>query len=136
MKRTNRQTSPASPSVSIAASHTPGPWHVAHSPTYGEPFVTNANGKLCLTGSIGPKDSATAEANARLIAAAPDLAAALVCAEKAISFAMGSVPVSTAAYVTLAGDRDTVRAALVRAGIASPAPGESAGQSEGKEGGK
>lgn len=80
------------PALPATLSHTPGPWHVAHSPTYGSPFVTNDSGKLCLTGTVGPKDLSEAEANARLIAAAPDLLALALRTQKAMGDLLAVMP--------------------------------------------
>lgn len=56
------------------AAHTPGPWtHGAHAHA-GEPVITDAHGhNIAFCNADRPED----EANARLIAAAPDLLAAL-----------------------------------------------------------
>ncbi|MFN7640757.1 MAG: hypothetical protein ACK5PR_03330 [bacterium] len=80
------------------ASHTPGPWVVNYKPD-DEPYIIAEQGKawdnpvICsLYEDVTPEDSITfspwlkaypnAEANARLIAAAPDMLAALEDAEK------------------------------------------------------
>lgn len=57
-------------------------WHVAYSPKHGEPFVTNATGKLIICQTFPGATFAESDANARLAAAAPDMARvlwALVC---------------------------------------------------------
>lgn len=53
--------------------HTSGPWHVAESPNHHSPFITNATGKGTIANSVHGTTSAEQEANARLIAAAPEL---------------------------------------------------------------
>ncbi len=57
--------------------HTPGPWHIGHARAHGECFITSATGKLTIANSVWGADNAEAEANARLIAAAPELLEAL-----------------------------------------------------------
>ena len=65
----------------VTGGHTPGPWEL-HSPTDGEPKT--GDGTYCVTGwhggviaEITPKDGRNTPDNARLIAAAPELLAAL-----------------------------------------------------------
>jgi len=60
------------------AQHTPGPWHVA---TYGEGSasfyaVKRGPATICRVVEVDPMLDRTGDANARLIAAAPDLLAA------------------------------------------------------------
>lgn len=57
--------------------HTPGPWAIARSPKHGEPFITNATGKLTIANAINGTTPAEREANARLMSLAPDLLTAL-----------------------------------------------------------
>ena len=61
--------------------HTPGPWHSEGYPRYVDPTVVSPDGPVCAI-STGPLDRTLprkpAAANARLIAAAPELLAALV----------------------------------------------------------
>ena len=59
--------------------HTPGPWSVEHD---YKPYVIRSRGDLVatITGTAAIRPSAAA--NARLIASAPDLLAALVIAEE------------------------------------------------------
>lgn len=58
--------------------HTPGPWVIGRS-GHGRPYQVETAGGLCITkwGGISRPASAEGEANARLIAAAPELLAAL-----------------------------------------------------------
>ena len=67
----------------LVAKYTPGPWCVnGHSPIGGI-LVSTANGvDICICD--GPNGSGKAEANARLIAAAPDMLAALESACDAV----------------------------------------------------
>ena len=69
-----------------AAKHTPGPWRPARSRDYGW-LVNAATGCVALarSGSVEARDDAT-EANARLIAAAPDLLAALKEATRCLAW--------------------------------------------------
>ena len=71
--------------------HTPGPWHSEGYPRYVGPTVVSPDGPVCAI-STGPLDRTLprmpAAANARLIASAPDLLAAL---EAAAELAEGTV---------------------------------------------
>jgi hypothetical protein len=74
-------------SVSAKASHTPAPWIVSRSNAgmvpvhFQPPEVLGRNGQCCVAASLG--SGPEAEANAHLIAAAPELLAALkACAER------------------------------------------------------
>ena len=57
--------------------HTPGPWVVKGSKVWEEKHFYKARRGIVAEPSISWRDSAEFEANARLIAAAPDLLAAL-----------------------------------------------------------
>lgn len=59
--------------------HTPGPWHVAYYGDSERQIVKRGSLSLAelLAWSSGPESKAQVEANARLIAAAPELLAAL-----------------------------------------------------------
>lgn len=62
------------------AKHTPGPWRIArdYSPEHGEtPYIVDGAGKNVAMAAYMPTEQG---ANARLIAAAPDLLAALEAA--------------------------------------------------------
>lgn len=56
----------------ISTKHTPGPWEIAQTKS-ANLFITNATGKLSVCNSVNGASSAEETANARLIAAAPDL---------------------------------------------------------------
>jgi hypothetical protein len=59
----------------MSTQHTPGPWFTEATSTIGHHFVIDSDGfTICDPSPMG-------EANARLIAAAPDLLAALIDAE-------------------------------------------------------
>ena len=64
----------------MTPAHTPGPWHSECYPRYVGPTVVSPDGPVCAI-STGPLDRTLprmpAAANARLIAAAPELLAAL-----------------------------------------------------------
>lgn len=64
----------------MSAQHTPGPWK-----TNGDPYVSTGDGKhsIAFTDCRGISD-AEAKANARLIAAAPDLLEALKDCRRAL----------------------------------------------------
>jgi hypothetical protein len=82
------------------ATHTPGPWNVEH--PYGEPGVyvagpnTGLIAKLCAPDShlFNADKPVSIDANARLIAAAPELLAALESALKLIATARQYFPKS------------------------------------------
>ena len=73
--------------MSSPRQHTPGPWHSEGYPRYVGPTVVSPDGPVCAI-STGPLDRTLprmpAAANARLIAAAPELLAALeaLCEDK------------------------------------------------------
>jgi hypothetical protein len=60
--------------------HTPAPWHICETTGRGLKLIRDANG-YCVAEAVNPAVQAAqyinADANARLIAAAPDLLAAL-----------------------------------------------------------
>ncbi len=59
-------------------SHTPGPWRFEEEPPYGKPVVMAGGYYIASTySSPGQDPRSTPEANARLIASAPDLLEAL-----------------------------------------------------------
>jgi len=97
----------------MSAAHTPGPWELD---PYGQ--VTQSNGRTVLVSGIASPMVSTAEsiANARLVAAAPDLLAAL---KEAID--CGMVPKSSAAegganrHVVQLQVADQIRAAIAKA---------------------
>ena len=85
----------------MSAQHTPGPWHVdPENPTW----VDDEN--ECCMATTGYGDDEGDRANARLIAAAPDMLAAL--RQVVDETAGGMVPPSTDAI-------DTARAAIAKA---------------------
>jgi hypothetical protein len=57
--------------------HTPGPWHATPSPKGGHNIYDADNNVPAIARTYRIADDATVEANARLIAAAPDLLEAL-----------------------------------------------------------
>lgn len=57
--------------------HTPGPWHVRGFKVWEDLFRSNERRGIVAEIAISWRDSEEAEANARLIAAAPDLLEAL-----------------------------------------------------------
>lgn len=68
----------------MSAQHTPGPWRLEHR---GSTFIVDKPGDGYITRDVCRMDASTMsalarEANARLIAAAPDLLSALVLARK------------------------------------------------------
>ena len=68
----------------MQTTHTPGPWNFAKSDIDGR-YSIYGNGPLAYCGDTGAVDG-DGEANARLIAAAPDLLAALQTAENALRY--------------------------------------------------
>ena len=67
-----------------AAQHTPGPWAVEDNPWGGTPHVRTDRRRLLRMLAENNQQIAEAEANARLIAAAPDLLAALEAVTAAV----------------------------------------------------
>ena len=58
--------------------HTPGPWYVPAWPTMRPPIVTADNQVICVTDLLHSEGIVDSRANARLIAAAPELVAHLI----------------------------------------------------------
>ena len=62
---------------SVRAAHTPGPWRVAPASAYAAPYELNIdtadNGQTGFVCTVGNRGDETAEADARLIAAAPEM---------------------------------------------------------------
>jgi hypothetical protein len=107
---TTTQT-PTAPAPTLAA-HTPGPWRVTE---YGGEIAIHAedNSKIALPEKWFASDRAEAEANARLIAAAPELLAAL---GKLAPYALQRAetePPFTAKYAR--ADYEIARAAIAKA---------------------
>lgn len=103
--------------------HTPGPWKVLHLPHLHQWKVSTASGAP-VQGVIAAMDrksvkvdESTQEANARLIAAAPDLLAALVDIEDACGFAQGDIDTGDyrLAYDKVTEARHEARAAIAKA---------------------
>lgn len=95
----------------MSAKHTPGPWHLAKETTRGQ-FVRDyrirdkADG---LIATLGPVDQ---DANAALIAAAPDLLAAL----EALDFCLDSTtPEMQRAMALIRPAREQAKAAIAKA---------------------
>ena len=82
----------------MSIKHTPGPWNL-HSPDEGDPIT--GDGTFCITAksmviaNAQPRDWHETPANARLIAAAPDLLAAL--REMVEAFSMDNIGVDALA---------------------------------------
>ena len=101
----------------MESTHTPGPWTFKLD-AHGRGII-NANG--CWIGTTWTKtddDVAVtypAEANARLIAAAPDLLDFAARFEAAVGFLVAGLPTNHAVAKDLIGLRDTARAALSKA---------------------
>lgn len=74
---------PQNTAPSAQQKHTATPWQLAHSPKFGDPFITSSTGKLSITGTIGGANLAEQEANAALIIRAVNSHAALVAALRA-----------------------------------------------------
>lgn len=74
--------------------HTPGPWISAEPYPYGVQ-VSSTNGYVCRVSESGKKSTEEQRANARLIAAAPDLLAAL---EDAIAKMKQYIPKAAQGY--------------------------------------
>ena len=114
----------------MTAPHTPGPWHINESyqgdKAAGMRDVRNGEGRLLAwvpTPSVNEWGMAACEANARLIAAAPDLLDTLqfilrrfehaaLAEEKAVTFAVGGV---THREIAKAIERATATGAIAKA---------------------
>lgn len=71
-------TTQANTTATEQTKHTPGPWHIGDTNTNFSPKVYGADGYMTADCSrIQKRTDAEEQANARLIAAAPDLLAAL-----------------------------------------------------------
>ena len=92
--------------------HTPGPWHSEGYPRYVGPTVVSPDGPVCAI-STGPLDRTLprmpAAANARLIAAAPDLLNLLTAADRLETLTGENLAVYARTYAALA------RAAIAKA---------------------
>lgn len=99
------------------AKHTPGPWKVKGGFIIREELevvTTHGTAITCICQMHGQL-MRQSKPNARLIAAAPELLAALGTARKSIAFARNSVPSSMAAYAQLTVDLGMVDAAIQKA---------------------
>ena len=96
--------------------HTPGPWRYARgngSPTTGEHMIAGATpGYLAEVRDVG---SGSVVANARLIAAAPELLAALKNAVRILTFAINNHQLSGQNKLDVAGHISAMRAAIAKA---------------------
>ena len=94
------------------AQHTPGPWHSEGYPRYVGPTVVSPDGPVCAI-STGPLDRTLprmpAAANARLIAAAPDMLNLLTAADRLDELTGENLAVYARTFAALA------RAAIARA---------------------
>lgn len=112
-------TEPARVPDGGAAMHTPGPWRVSDGAM--RYIVADGHmGPLCDIRSrldypgMDPIVADTLDANARLIAAAPDLLAAVVAADGAVKYAMAAAN-SEADYERLCAVQDALWAAIAKA---------------------
>ena len=100
--------------------HTPGPWHISDTGNHnGCQLVYGLDGRLVAdAGRILRRAVAEEEANARLIAAAPDLAEALALVEGMLDafpgFDSSAVPFTDKATGNIG---QVIRAALAKAGL-------------------
>ena len=98
--------------MSSPRQHTPGPWHSEGYPRYVGPTVVSPDGPVCAI-STGPLDRTLprmpAAANARLIAAAPDLLNLLTAADRLEELTGENLAVYARTFAALA------RAAIARA---------------------
>jgi hypothetical protein len=111
----NTTTTPPAPAQSVATSqgtHTPGPWRVTE---YGGEIAIHAedNTKIALPEKWFASDRAEAVANAALIAAAPDLLAALERLANAVDAHCRAI--TTAALIELDDATIDARAAIAKA---------------------
>jgi len=112
--------------VRAMAEHTPGPWEMYITP-YGITIASGSAGWAVTTiPPSGPRDNPTHESNARLIAAAPDLLAALY---EAREFIDGQIDVVDGSYGEPAPNRAMVLAQEIDAAIAKATGSLSNGES-------
>lgn len=62
----------------MSAQHTPGPWEMCYDKGSTRDILSRKHGGICVVRRAGVHNDATYNANARLIASAPELIAALI----------------------------------------------------------
>jgi hypothetical protein len=99
--------------------HTPGPWHKddcgALRGSNGARVIVSGLGLAFLTGYVSEQDKAEMEANARLIAAVPDLLEALKACEPYVAHFQGGWSGHTPGNIDTAELLATIRAAIMKA---------------------
>lgn len=94
--------------------HTPGPWVTSPEPNGKEWGVDAGPWGICICADA--PGEGTAEANARLIAAAPELLDELIEQDKFLGVLAGTVPLSEKdTHRRIAMHRESVRAAITKA---------------------
>lgn len=106
-ERDATQKDTSSSAVTSSLSHTPGPWDLTTRRGSWDWVVfqaANPNIEICQPFHDGTEDNELGEANARLIAAAPDLLAALKGAQRIVErdFPNGTVAVDIRAAISKA----------------------------------
>lgn len=91
---------------------TPGPWRIGESHGGGSVDIKEANNHKLIATAITVGDHAQAQANARLIAAAPEMAAALAMAN--LPFTQHSAGYALVDLDDITKLRNTARALLAR----------------------
>ena len=91
--------------------HTPGPWKVEDNPWGGTPHVRSGRRRLLRLLAEGNEEIAESVANARLIAAAPDLLAAL----EAVTTHLGELLIDLGPCEDDRDVLDVARAAIAKA---------------------
>jgi hypothetical protein len=96
---------------------TPGPWHATPSPKGGHNIYDAENNVPAIARTYRIADDETVEANAHLIASAPDLLLALRCAERLLDdfVLFAGTPGAPLGIADLAIGRDDLRAAIAKA---------------------
>lgn len=100
----------------MKAQHTPGPWQIQRGVPIGFGLVASAGLRQKIVSAEGVSDS-EADANARLIAAAPDLLAALQAIEDDLSgvISVAAIDGQIERLPSLKAARDLARAAIAKA---------------------
>lgn len=108
---------PATTQPRPAAKHTPGPWILDYDKGTTQDILSRKHGGICTVRRAGRHDNETFAANARLIAAAPELLSALRQTLDALEIAheYASKTAPALACVKWAETKDAARSAIAQA---------------------
>lgn len=101
----------------MSTTHTPAPWELDYDKGSTQDILSRKHGGICTVRRAGRHDNATFAANARLIAAAPDMLAALEHADRELYELLASRKLDStdAPFHAVRMVRDQVRAAIAKA---------------------